>query len=258
MPSPCRAPAQCAADTRPAIAELADLVRDSGSGGGDGGALGDAPRPDGGGEEPDGGGSVWAIQSPGASPRGAARRSASIDPERRHVCAPPASPAVAPARVPCRWFKAQTLCQYPTCVVVWGCWTLARAGQRSSAAACSAPGARACPPPPPSSSLHPTPHLPAFWRRVPCARPARRAAPTRRPPRAQVSLVAGAGARRLAEARCRAAVQLLLVQASGEIYVAHAPRLPQVGARSNLPVAEEEGSIILALKCAVRRVPAQA
>ena len=44
----------------------------------------------------------------------------------------------------------------------------------------------------------------------------------------QVSLAAGAGARRLAEARCRAAVQLLLVQAGGEVYVAHAPRLPQV------------------------------
>ena len=44
----------------------------------------------------------------------------------------------------------------------------------------------------------------------------------------QVSLAAGAGARRLAEARCRAAVQLLLVQACGEVYVSHAPRLPQV------------------------------
>lgn len=44
-----------------------------------------------------------------------------------------------------------------------------------------------------------------------------------------MSLAAGAGARRLAEARCRAAVQLLLVQACGEVYVSHAPRLPQVG-----------------------------
>ena len=49
----------------------------------------------------------------------------------------------------------------------------------------------------------------------------------------QVSLAAGAGARRLAEARCRAAVQLLLVQAGGEVYVAHAPRLPQVPTRTS-------------------------
>ena len=71
---------QCAAETRPAIPELADLVRDHGSGGGDG-APGDR---EGEGEEADGGG-PWAIQSPGASPRGAPRRSGSLDPDRRHV-----------------------------------------------------------------------------------------------------------------------------------------------------------------------------
>ena len=71
---------QCAAETRPAIPELADLVRDHGSGGGDG-----APgEREGEGDEADGGG-PWAIQSPGASPRGAPRRSASLDPDRRHV-----------------------------------------------------------------------------------------------------------------------------------------------------------------------------
>lgn len=71
---------QCAAETRPAIPELADLVRDHGSGGGEG-----APgEREGEGDEADGGG-PWAIQSPGASPRGAPRRSASLDPDRRHV-----------------------------------------------------------------------------------------------------------------------------------------------------------------------------
>ncbi len=101
--------------------------------------------------------------------------------------------------------------------------------------------------------LHPAPHLPAFRPRACCAHPRRGARPRRaRPRRAQVSLVAGAGARRLAEARCRAAVQLLLVQAAGEIYVAHAPRLPQVRARGGLPVAGVEGSTTLALMCAAR------
>ena len=47
---------------------------------------------------------------------------------------------------------------------------------------------------------------------------------------AQVTLAQGSGARRLAEVRCRAAIQLLLVQASGEIYAAHSQRLPQAGA----------------------------
>jgi len=80
--------------------------------------------------------------------------------------------------------------------------------------------------------LHPALHLHARWPRACCAHPRRGARPRRaRPRRAQVSLVAGAGARRLAEVRCRAAVQLLLVQAAGEIYVAHAPRLPQARAR---------------------------
>ena len=46
----------------------------------------------------------------------------------------------------------------------------------------------------------------------------------------QVSLSSGSGARRLAEARCRAAIQLLLVQACGEVYASHAPRLPQAAA----------------------------
>ncbi len=46
----------------------------------------------------------------------------------------------------------------------------------------------------------------------------------------QVSLASGSGARRLAEARCRAAIQLLLVQACGEVYAAHSPRLPQAAA----------------------------
>ena len=46
----------------------------------------------------------------------------------------------------------------------------------------------------------------------------------------QVTLAQGSGARRLAEVRCRAAIQLLLVQASGEIYAAHSQRLPQAGA----------------------------
>ncbi len=46
----------------------------------------------------------------------------------------------------------------------------------------------------------------------------------------QVSLSSGSGARRLAEARCRAAIQLLLVQACGEVYARHAPRLPQAAA----------------------------
>ncbi len=46
----------------------------------------------------------------------------------------------------------------------------------------------------------------------------------------QVSLASGSGARRLAEARCRAAIQLLLVQACGEVYASHAPRLPQAAA----------------------------
>jgi hypothetical protein len=45
-----------------------------------------------------------------------------------------------------------------------------------------------------------------------------------------VSLSSGSGARRLAEARCRAAIQLLLVQACGEVYASHAPRLPQAAA----------------------------
>ena len=48
--------------------------------------------------------------------------------------------------------------------------------------------------------------------------------------RAQVTLAQGSGARRLAEVRCRAAIQLLLVQASGEIYAAHSQRLPQAAA----------------------------
>ncbi|CAL8462959.1 g2493 [Coccomyxa elongata] len=48
--------------------------------------------------------------------------------------------------------------------------------------------------------------------------------------RRQVSLSSGSGARRLAEARCRAAIQLLLVQACGEVYASHAPRLPQAAA----------------------------
>ena len=47
---------------------------------------------------------------------------------------------------------------------------------------------------------------------------------------AQVTLAQGSGARRLAEVRCRAAIQLLLVQASGEIYAAHSQRLPQAAA----------------------------
>ena len=55
-------------------------MRDHGSGGGE------APpgEREGEGEEADNGG-PWAIQSPGASPRGAPRRSASLDPDRRHV-----------------------------------------------------------------------------------------------------------------------------------------------------------------------------
>ena len=48
--------------------------------------------------------------------------------------------------------------------------------------------------------------------------------------RPQVTLAQGSGARRLAEVRCRAAIQLLLVQASGEIYAAHSQRLPQAAA----------------------------
>ncbi len=40
----------------------------------------------------------------------------------------------------------------------------------------------------------------------------------------------GSGARRLAEVRCRAAIQLLLVQASGEVYAAHSKYLPQAAA----------------------------
>jgi brefeldin A-inhibited guanine nucleotide-exchange protein len=50
----------------------------------------------------------------------------------------------------------------------------------------------------------------------------------------QVSLSDGSGARRLAEARCRAAIQLLLVQASGEVYAAHSPRVPQAAVISML------------------------
>lgn len=46
----------------------------------------------------------------------------------------------------------------------------------------------------------------------------------------QVTLAQGSGARRLGEVRCRAAIQLLLVQASGEIYAAHSQRLPQAAA----------------------------
>ena len=45
-----------------------------------------------------------------------------------------------------------------------------------------------------------------------------------------MTLSQGSGARRLAEVRCRAAIQLLLVQASGEIYAAHSQRLPQAAA----------------------------
>ena len=41
----------------------------------------------------------------------------------------------------------------------------------------------------------------------------------------QWSLSGGAGARRLGEARTRAAIQLLLVQACGEIFHAHGQRL---------------------------------
>lgn len=74
---------QCAAETRPAIPELADLVRDHGSGGGDSGVGGGSGAGEGEEQEADGGG-AWAIQSPGASPRGAPRR-ASLDPDRRHV-----------------------------------------------------------------------------------------------------------------------------------------------------------------------------
>ena len=45
----------------------------------------------------------------------------------------------------------------------------------------------------------------------------------------QWSLSSGAGARRLSEARTRAAVQLLLVQACGEIFHVHSRRLkPEV------------------------------
>ena len=45
-----------------------------------------------------------------------------------------------------------------------------------------------------------------------------------------MTLSQGSGARRLAEVRCRAAIQLLLVQASGEVYAAHSQRLPQAAA----------------------------
>ena len=45
-----------------------------------------------------------------------------------------------------------------------------------------------------------------------------------------MTLAQGSGARRLAEVRCRAAIQLLIVQASWEIYAAHSQRLPQAGA----------------------------
>ncbi len=192
MPPPCRAPAQCAADTRPAIAELADLVRDSGSGGGDGGALGDGPRPDGGGEEPDGGGSVWAIQSPGASPRGAARRSASIDPERRHVCARPLRPPLSQGTI---------TVSRPRSVVVWSFGTLSRAcpGLGSAAAqllaahpACAhARLGRAAPAPAPRAA----PARPLATRLL-CASAARRAAPTR--PAAARTGVAGGGRGRAA------------------------------------------------------------
>ena len=46
-------------------------------------------------------------------------------------------------------------------------------------------------------------------------------------PRRQVSLARGSGARRLLEARCRASIQLLLVQGSGELWAAHGQQLEQ-------------------------------
>ena len=46
--------------------------------------------------------------------------------------------------------------------------------------------------------------------------------------------VSGLFCLRLAEACCRAAVQLLLVQACGEVYVSHAPRLPHVSCKTSL------------------------
>jgi brefeldin A-inhibited guanine nucleotide-exchange protein len=49
-----------------------------------------------------------------------------------------------------------------------------------------------------------------------------------------MSLVSGSGARRLNEARCRAAIQLLLVQASGEIYAQHAQHMPLRATRAML------------------------
>lgn len=55
------------------------------------------------------------------------------------------------------------------------------------------------------------------------------------------SLREGAGARRLAEVRCRAGVQLLVVQSLGEIYSAHSTRLPTAALAALLDILQRVG-----------------
>jgi len=60
--------------------------------------------------------------------------------------------------------------------------------------------------------------------------------------RKQVSLVRGSGARRLGLAKCRATIQLLLVQASGEVWAAHGHRLQASAVKQLLDVLQSIGA----------------
>lgn len=52
----------------------------------------------------------------------------------------------------------------------------------------------------------------------------------------------GAGARRLAEVRCRAGVQLLVVQSLGGVYSAHSSRLPTRALAALLDILQRVGA----------------
>lgn len=63
-------------------------------------------------------------------------------------------------------------------------------------------------------------------------------------PCVQVSLVRGSGARRLGLAKCRATIQLLLVQACGEVWAAHGHRLQGSAVQQLLEVLQVVSSLL--------------
>ena len=80
------------------------------------------------------------------------------------------------------------------------------------------------------------------WTCLHCISPCDPAAagPLTLPPAAvQWSLSEGAGARKLAEVRTRAAIQLLLVQACGEIFTVHGQRLSLAATSAMLDVLQQ-------------------